>query len=851
MNKAYELLRATFIILIVYSVSVSAARAGSGTYTAGTPDTIDLHVQFMYNETCFPGKNCTDWEKLFKEASKLLYDATQKQVKFSKIYFYNNCPEVSQKSDVKIHNDNRGASANTGGLGTAGRDIWLGQGHKIVTTAGAGDRGQLGLVHELGHYVFAILDEYLDKSGASTADAFCVVDNAGITSIMDGGTTVAATNQRTEWCWSGNHRTGKTNQDKKRKIGTIDYEDKDCWTFLKAFVKNKYGADLTLPTADPASDTSGHVDPTFEYFDCGVRSVVCIDRSGSMSSDSAVRSFDGSGQYEGSDLALNSPPQASPISLAKQGAKNFINVLADTDRAAVTSYSSSAGVNYAMNVMNAANKTAAKSAISLINASGLTNIGGGLQVSLDQITGDGDRLSNEFIILLSDGQHNTGTDPSAVLPALKTRGVTVHTIGLGNVDASLMSNIASQTGGTYLFANSSAQMNSHFIQMLKDARNNGLVEKLEEEMPANGNATHSVFIDSSISSNSAQFILSWDDPSIEFVFSLFRPNGSQVSGSDSDVTFTYDADAGYKEYEISTPAQGDWSVQLSNPAATSSNYTFQVHAAPSDVMFNASSDKGDYDASSENAILTSSVSTGGNNVGDATVTAEVTRPNGNPVNIAYYDNGSNLHGDDIADDGIYSSTFDLYNGSGSYTFDVTVNTEGGRTVAGGEDGVTFTSTPVDKFTRKSQFSVVVSGATTITEYADVKANNIDSPITITAGSNLTITITYEAGFQAGMSADWWMVAKAPFPAPNDWYYYNLTSGWEPGFAVTAQATLKDVASFQVLSLNGLPAGIYTFYFGTDTIMNGTLDAGQATYDSVQIVIAGGTPDSAIDSNPFK
>ena len=73
-----------------------------------------------------------------------------------------------------------------------GWEIDLGQGHKIVTTAGAGDRGQLGLVHEMGHFVFGILDEYLDKSGAKTADAFCVADNTGTSCIMDGGTTVAA-----------------------------------------------------------------------------------------------------------------------------------------------------------------------------------------------------------------------------------------------------------------------------------------------------------------------------------------------------------------------------------------------------------------------------------------------------------------------------------------------------------------------------------------------------------------------------------------------------------------------------------------------------------------------------------
>lgn len=90
--------------------------AGNGTYTDSTPDLIDLHVMFMYDEPCFAGANCTDWEKLFEEASKLLYDGTEKQVKFSEIYFYNNCPKAANKADVKIYNDTQGANAHVGGL---------------------------------------------------------------------------------------------------------------------------------------------------------------------------------------------------------------------------------------------------------------------------------------------------------------------------------------------------------------------------------------------------------------------------------------------------------------------------------------------------------------------------------------------------------------------------------------------------------------------------------------------------------------------------------------------------------------------------------------------------------------
>jgi hypothetical protein len=80
-----------------------------------------------------------------------------------------------------------------------------------------------------------------------------------------------------------------------------------------------------------------------------------------------------------------------------------------------------------------------------------------------------------------------------------------------------------------------------------------------------------------------------------------------------------------------------------------------------------------------------------------------------------------------------------------------------------------------------------------------------------------------------------VVAYTPFPPPDDWFYYDLNSDtWNPGFVVTYQGPLFDLSTYEVLNMSGLPVGSYTFYFGVDMIMNGSLDMGQAFYDSVTV-----------------
>lgn len=691
----------------ITSLVASCVWAGVGTYTPGSPDKLKLHVMFMYDE-----QNPADWEPMLKEASKLLYDATEKQVSISEVIFYSNCPDAEDKMDIKIYDDTNGANAHAGGFGQSGLRVRLSQTHKSATTSGNGNRGQFGLAHELGHYVFAVLDEYLDKSGQRTNMAFCI-DNGGTTaSVMDGGTTVSPANQRTEFCISADHRAGETKQCAKRSIGGTEYEDTSCWDFLAAYALNKYSATLSVPTKAPSSDTGGHIDPTFNSVECSVRAVVCIDRSGSMASRVQQRSLDGAPAFENTELYLNVGAGLAPIDLAKQGGRNFINLLGETENAAVTSFSSNASVNFAMALMTTANKNAARAAIAAIQATGSTNIGGGLQVSLDQITGEGDAVSNEVIILLSDGLHNTGTSPSSVLPSLKQRGVIVHTIGLGNVDAQLMSQIANETGGSYLFASSSSQLNSHFLSLLAAARSKDVVSELSEELQALGSRTFNSYVDSLSAVGEVDFILTWEQVGAEFDFILRNPNNVVISPDSPGVSFEYDEENGAKYYKVTQPLVGGWTIEVQNPINQNIQFTYQTQSDSIDTVLVGESDKLIY--TYPEPILLQARVLQDSSITGAKVSAIVTRPNsGPPVTIALFDDGEEAHNDLFAGDGIYGAIFNRFYGSGNYTFKIMADTEGGITAAENEDGAPFVSEPVVRFTRETSFSVIVEGGDTI------------------------------------------------------------------------------------------------------------------------------------------
>lgn len=118
---------------------------------------------------------------------------------------------------------------------------------------------------------------------------------------------------------------------------------------------------------------------------------------------------------------------------------------------------------------------------------------------------------------------------------------------------------------------------------------------------------------------------------------------------------------------------------------------------------------------------------------------------------------------------------------------------------------------------------------------DIRANGSDGPVTILSQDTLSVTVTINPVPKSRLNADWWVVADTPF----GWYRYDVASGlWNQGFTFTYQGPLFAVTTpFEVLRVSGLPAGTYTFYFGIDTTMNGSVDFDRLYYDGVIVRVA--------------
>ena len=129
-------------------------------------------------------------------------------------------------------------------------------------------------------------------------------------------------------------------------------------------------------------------------------------------------------------------------------------------------------------------------------------------------------------------------------------------------------------------------------------------------------------------------------------------------------------------------------------------------------------------------------------------------------------------------------------------------------------------------------SITLSASYAISPIPDIKANGSDGPVDVTSNDNLSLTVGLDTGSSSGENADWWLVMEAP----SGLQYYYVNGDWLPGLSVTYQGPLINLTTPVELLLIGLPPGDYTFYFGVDMVMNGSLDRDRLYYDSVSVNI---------------
>lgn len=198
-----------------------------------------------------------------------------------------------------------------------------------------------------------------------------------------------------------------------------------------------------LPITRPAAsamlvlDRSGSMDPDY-YAGTPLDVVLVLDRSGSMS--------------------------GTPIADAKAAAEDFVDNLVSNSKVGIVSFSTTSGIDLGMTPLNAyINRNLIDTAIDSISAGGNTAMGEGMGDANDLLINSGRSGSKKVMIVLTDGNTNTGDDQEGekVIDYANDNGITIYTIGLGNnLDEALLKHIASETGGKYYNAPDSSELRS-------------------------------------------------------------------------------------------------------------------------------------------------------------------------------------------------------------------------------------------------------------------------------------------------------------------------------------------------------------------------------------------------------
>jgi len=105
----------------------------------------------------------------------------------------------------------------------------------------------------------------------------------------------------------------------------------------------------------------------------------------------------------------------------------------------------------------------------------------GVDAGTDQFEANGEEDTNRIMVVLSDGAHNWDADTdspegnpdvSSRIQRAQNNDITVYTIGVagseGDVDASDLQSIATQTGGEYSFVSDSEELEDVFDQIIRD-----------------------------------------------------------------------------------------------------------------------------------------------------------------------------------------------------------------------------------------------------------------------------------------------------------------------------------------------------------------------------------------------
>ncbi|MFQ5649325.1 MAG: VWA domain-containing protein [bacterium] len=759
---------ACFLALVCFAGFHEDARGGNGRFKDGA---FDIIVTLSPNLT---DADVDTLQSRFTNASRLLYNATEGQARFGRVFMLKNF--VGKRfSDIRISFSTTPREARTTGrLGRAGQRVYLYTRNNIYSSDVEDSRQTI--VHEWAHYAFDLLDEYKDQNNVE--GKWCIdppSDGGTVTACLMDNYKAPSHQHVTEFCWSrivdetdvGNH---DPNHDTKQEA--IHHES--CWQTIMGTYRF-----FTLADAGPDPEVPGcFVSPDFIIpADPRVRVALVLDNSASMNGPGSEDSTT-NGDTDDSD------GEPTKFDFLKTFANLFLDLISTSQNKTelqIISFNSEATEIWPLQLLESSNLTAAQNSVNSLTASGFTNIGAGMIMARDSLLKtntpeeDPGMKGPMVMVLVTDGFHNyppetEETRPEAVLPSLVDAGIHIHPVSLGDAtDEALMSDIADSSGAVFWRAENSVRFGSSMAELaanilegsnmgseqsgsisdsspptssMNPAKSSRLLSSTVPVVTTPTPALEPIFVEADADQVFFDLVWSTGNSRLNLLLvtpdeELLHPDSLRAAPRDDIKIFEGDR---YQLYAVTKPDSGEWNFMVvAETAPEPTTFVFQALGINPAVELNVHVEKQER----EPAVLDSqsrfhqaaplihieAVATDTLPLINIDLAAKVTAPDGSVRTIQLSDSGRvRLDGDRFANDGIYSA--DIFpagfeSGNGSYRVEVTatVDQNVARVVPGDDPGPDFGDR---ELTRVRSFRRHMSVHEVVTELPDDSPDDTDN-----------------------------------------------------------------------------------------------------------------------------
>lgn len=179
---------------------------------------------------------------------------------------------------------------------------------------------------------------------------------------------------------------------------------------------------------------------------------------------------------------LSGSMYGTKLTTTKTAINSFIDVLEDTDKAALISFTSDAVMRCDMTN----DKEALKSAVTNMSADGLTSIYKGIGKAID-IFESSELGGYKMMVVFTDGYDEPSTTYETYYKTLveraRTAGITIYSVGISTIDEVLLTQVAESTGGKYYYASVISELQEkveevkeEIIDYDRDSNNDGITD---------------------------------------------------------------------------------------------------------------------------------------------------------------------------------------------------------------------------------------------------------------------------------------------------------------------------------------------------------------------------------------